>query len=194
MADATAERALCEAILAKTGDTVLSETLSGTNQLTQWAHVPEGDVFDPESGGQWYYHCHPREDGTQPPEHGHFHLFLRPEGRAGPVHHLIALSVDAHGRPLRLFTVNHWVVGGDWLPAPATAALLPRFDIHLARPGYLVNRWLTAMVRQHEDEIAALIHTRDARLAARPGPPAEAREDRALEVLSSLALGTGRAE
>lgn len=186
---AEAERRFCEATLAKTGDTVLTETLRDTARVVQWEHAPQGDVFDPGSGAQWYYHCHPRADGAQPDEHGHYHLFLRPEGREGPVHHLIALSVDAMGRPLRFFTVNHWVVGGDWLPAAPTIALLPRFDAHVARPGYLVNRWLTAMLRLHQPRVAALIEARDTAIAAhRPAGGADPLDDRALEVTSEWAL------
>ena len=194
---AEAERLFCETVLAKTGDSILTETLRGHDRISEWAHIPDGDAFDPASGAQWYYHCHPRTGadtgtdtdtaGTDPEEHGHFHCFLRPDGREGPIHHLIALSVDAYGRPLRFFTVNHWVVGDDWLPAAETIALLPRFDAHLARPGYLVNRWLTAMIRLHEAPIAQLIRDRDAVLASHGGDDA-ARANRRREVLSALSL------
>ena len=64
-----------------------------------------------------------------------------------------AIGVDASGRLLRVFTVNHWVVGDVWLPAEATIALLPRFDLQLARPSYLVNLWLTAIFVAYEAEI-----------------------------------------
>ena len=93
--------------------------------------------------------------------------------------------MTATGRPLRLFTVNQWVVADDWLDATGTIALLARFDVHLARPDYLVNRWLTAMVMAHEVAITELIDARDKRLE---DLPSDAKEDRALEVLSSLAL------
>ncbi|MCF8516802.1 MAG: hypothetical protein K9G72_20945 [Rhodobacteraceae bacterium] len=182
---ARAEIALCERILAKTGETVLTATLRGAERLEHWQHFPQGDVYDPESGAVWFYHCHPKSPTQPEEEHGHFHCFLRPEGKAGPIHHLIAIGMTATGRPLRLFTVNQWVVADDWLDATGTIALLSRFDVHLARPDYLVNRWLTAMVMAHEAVIADLIGARDAQLA---NLPAAAREDRALEVLSSLAL------
>jgi hypothetical protein len=48
-----------------------------------------------------------------------------------------------------------------------------------------VNRWLTAMVRLHERQIAALIEARDAALA---GLGEGAREDRSHEVLSEAML------
>jgi hypothetical protein len=190
MADDDRSRALqealfCERILAKSGENVLRSTLTDASSVDAWSHYPPGDIFDPESGAQWYYHCHvPSADGI---EHGHFHCFLRPEGAKGPVHHLIAVGVDAHGRLHRLFTVNQWVVGDTWLGAEETISLLPRFDVQMPKPSYLVNRWLTAVVRLYEDEIAVLIRERDERLRTHVPPENIAvREDRSLEVTSSL--------
>jgi hypothetical protein len=180
---AAQEALFCEQVLAKGGDNVLHATL-GDALVTAWEHYPPGDVFDPASGAQWYYHCHipPAED-----EHGHFHCFLRPEGKDGPVHHLVAVGVDAHGRLQRLFTVNQWVVGDTWLEAAASIALLPRFDMQMPNPSYLTNRWLTAILRLYEDDIAGLIRTRDATLSAHQPPAGTApRDDRALEVTSEL--------
>ncbi|RZA08961.1 MAG: hypothetical protein EOP02_36130 [Proteobacteria bacterium] len=186
---AAQEAAYCERLLAKSGENVLRETLRDAPSVSAWSHYPPGDVFDPESGGQWYYHCHlPPADDV---EHGHYHCFIRPDGVKGPVHHLIAIGVDAYGKLHRLFTVNQWVVGDSWLDAEPTIALLQRFDMELAKPSYLVNRWLTAIVRQYQPEIQQLIVERDgalARLAAQSDMVA-ARQDRSLEVTSSLVIG-----
>ena len=181
------EARFCQQVLAKSGDTVLSATLRETDTLEEWKHVPAGDAFDPESGAQWYYHCHPKQAGIA--EHGHFHCFVRPNGKDGPVHHLIALGVDAYGNLIRLFTVNQWVVGDAWLDAAGTVALLPRFDLQLGRPSYLVNRWLTAIVRYYADDIALLIGQRDIAIAAQSAEDAAlARQDRGLEVTSQLTV------
>ncbi len=182
---AAREVMFCERVLAKTGDSVLHETLRGAERVETWAHYPKGDVFDPETGAQWYYHCHAPE--TSSGEHGHFHCFIRPQGNAGSVHHLVAVGVDAHGRLLRLFTVNQWVVGDDWLDAAPTIALLPHFDVHLAKPSYLVNRWLTAILKLYENEIAKLINERDVVIAKHTVPDGtSAKNDRELEVTSEL--------
>jgi hypothetical protein len=184
------EIAFCESLLAKGGLNVLSETFRDTSQITAWEHYPPGDVFDPASGAQWFYHCHPAEEGAA--EHGHFHCFVRPQGTDGPIHHLAAVGVDAYGRLLRIFTVNQWVVGDDWLDAEGAVALLPRFDVQMPRPSYLVNRWLTAIFSAYENEIAELIRQRDLALAAHiPPQGVEARQDRALEVTSELNLTAG---
>ena len=177
----------CESILAKGGLNVLLETLADAKSVEAWSHYPKGDVFDPETGAQWYYHAHvPAFDGV---EHGHFHCFVRPDGKQGPVHHLIAVGVDAHGRLHRLFTVNQWVVGDNWLDAEATIALLPRFDVQMPKPSYLVNRWLSAVLRRYEPEIADLIRERDRVLASHvPANGIATREDRSLEVTSVLMI------
>jgi hypothetical protein len=184
---ALAEIAFCETVLAKGGLTILSETLRGAETVDAWAHYPPEDVFDPASNAQWYYHCHPAERDSI--EHGHFHCFLRPQGPAGPIHHLAAIGVDASGRLLRIFTVNQWVVGDDWADADQTIAAMARFDMQMPRPSYLVNRWLTAIFVAHEAAIAQLIRERDQVIGAHvPQGMVSAREDRALEVTSELRL------
>lgn len=197
-ARARLEIAHCEAVLAKAGLSVLGETLRDATDIRQWDHYPPGDVFDPQSGAQWYYHCHAAdqdaaaEADAPASEHGHFHCFVRPHGAGGPIHHLAAIGVDAHGRILRLFTVNRWVVGDDWLDAEGTIALLSRFNVEMPRPSYLVNRWLTAVFVACEDEIAGLIRARDRTIEAHVPPQGVApREDRSLEVTSELLLGPG---
>lgn len=175
------EIAFCEHVLAKGGATVLTETLTGIAQPQSWVKYPAGEVFDPQTGAQWFYHSHAPSADTS--EHGHFHCFVRPDGPNGPIHHLCAVGVDPHGRLLRLFTVNHWVVDDDWLDAEPTIALLPRFDVHMPQPNYLVNRWLTAVLAAYESDIVDLIRTRDQVIVAhRPDDGGNARADRALEV------------
>src|SRR5690606_4258935 len=53
---AEAEIAHCEDILAKGGLSVLSETFRDAAEVRAWDHYPAGDVFDPSSGAQWFYH------------------------------------------------------------------------------------------------------------------------------------------
>ena len=185
---ALAEIAFCEAVLAKGGLNVLSETFQGVSSIEAWDHYPPGDVFDPASNSQWFYHCHPAAEGSA--EHGHFHCFLRPQGANGPIHHLVAIGVDANGRLLRLFTVNQWVVGDDWADAETLIGLASRFDMQMPRPSYLVNRWLTAVFAAYEPQIVDLLRERDRVLAAAGGGVLE---DRGLEVLSEFIVPAPRA-
>ena len=178
---AAQEALFCEQVLAKGGDNVLKATLRDA-PVAAWTHYPPGDVFDPASGSQWYYHCHIPPAGD---EHGHFHCFVRPSGSEGPVHHLVAVGVDAYGRLLRLFTVNQWVVGDSWLAAEGTIELLRRFDVQMPQPSYLTNRWLSAILRLYAPEIEELIRRRDALLEAKVPPQGTSvRDDRSLEVTS----------
>lgn len=180
------EIAFCEHVLAKGGATVLTETLRCVPRPERWAKYPQdGGIFDPKTGAQWFYHCHDtvQSSAGMAAEHGHFHCFVRPDDAAGPIHHLCAVGVDPNGRLVRLFTVNQWVVGDDWLKAEPTIALLPRFDVHMPQPNYLVNRWLTAVLLAYEPQVAALIRARDAAIACHePAEGGDPRLSRALEV------------
>ncbi len=167
-------------------------------------HYPKGDVFDPESHAQWYYHAHDKRE--RPGEHGHFHTFLRgggmPEGiapapladfqppadRHDLVCHLIAISMDKAGWPIGLFTTNRWVTAETWYAAHDVAALLGSFDLRLNKPSWPVNRWLSAMLVLFRPQIEELLQQRDLRLRAwqRQHPDVNAWEDRRLEVASQL--------
>lgn len=182
---AAQEMQYCSAILAKSGTSVLLRILPQAD-LSTYQQYPEGGVYDPASGAQWFYHCH--DDSADLGEHGHFHCFVRPDGPESEPVHLIAIGVDAHSQPLRLFTVNQWVVGGGYYDAGKTNALLERFNVEMALPDYLVNRWLTACLSRYEEEIIALNKARDAALEADPRPLQEVLADREIEVLSELRL------
>lgn len=181
------EMAYCEAILAKSKLSVLLQVLPSSG-LSTWQHYPEKEVFDPASGAQWYYHCHDDSDALG--EHGHFHCFVRPDGHDSPACHLVAVGVTARGKITRLFTVNQWVVGGQWYDAEATNHLLGRFNVELAYPDYLVNRWLTAVLTRYEDEIVQLNKQRDSAIALIPGSHEEALENRKFEVTSEFKFTT----
>jgi len=198
------EAADCQRVLAKTGDSVVDELLRGHGPLQPWQHYPPGDVFDPESHAQYYYHLHPA-DQRAAGDHGHFHTFLRPLGMPpglrpavvpdGPgdgdaLSHLIAIAMDGRGLPVGLFATNRWVTGEVWYAAPDVAAMLDAFVVDLARPSWPANRWITAMLRLFRPQIAALLEARDAVVAcaAADRPLAEVLEDRRLEVLAQVSI------
>jgi hypothetical protein len=114
----------CARALTKGGINVVGEVLRGQGTFYEMDHYPEGDVYDPDHHAQYYYHAH-REDAD---EHGHFHTFVRgsalpedmmpatgfqetqpwPRGEDA-VAHLVAVSMDAWGKPIGLFATNRWV-------------------------------------------------------------------------------------
>jgi hypothetical protein len=81
MAAAGNEVLECRRVLAQSGETILGELLRDSGGVVEWNHYPEGDVYDPLSHAQYFYHAHPPGQRTDP-EHGHFHTFLRPRGMA----------------------------------------------------------------------------------------------------------------
>lgn len=192
----------CLRVLRKVNLNIVGEVLKGQGQFVRLTHYPQGDVYDRESHAQYYYHAH--RNG----EHGHFHLFLRakgmpngcapiPEaaGRDWPagdqaLSHLIAISMDKFGAPTGLFTTNRWVTAETWYPGTDVIRMLPHFAIDHAWPSWPTNRWLTAMVRLFQPQIAELVTARDTALAARRAahPDRDVFEDRDFEVLSEISI------
>ncbi|MBZ0324749.1 MAG: hypothetical protein K8F57_00985, partial [Alphaproteobacteria bacterium] len=57
MAEAGAEILECYRVLAKTGDNIVGEILRGQGGFVELNHYPDGDVYDSDSGAQYYYHA-----------------------------------------------------------------------------------------------------------------------------------------
>ncbi|MGH6900948.1 MAG: DUF6969 family protein [Geminicoccaceae bacterium] len=193
-------------ILAKTGDNMVGVVLRQEGPFDVLDHYPKGDVFDPESHAQWYYHAHDKKE--RPGEHGHFHTFMRGGGmppgiepaalpdfqpkehKHDLVSHLVAVSMDRSGWPIGLFTTNRWVTGETWYAARDVAAMLDGFDMRMDKPSWSVNRWLTGMLRLFRPQIEELLRQRDGRVRAwrRQYPDVNTYEDRRLEVTSQLPI------
>ncbi|MCW5588903.1 MAG: hypothetical protein KIT27_04490 [Legionellales bacterium] len=189
---------------------VVFPLLSTTDQLPYWQHQPKGDVRDPAHFTQYYYHAHPSNDDERVQEHGHFHLFFMPKaipygtdfiiandhyheslGKKENLTHLIAISMNEQGRPIALFTVNHWVVPGVWYSAEVLISMLDQFKVeHESAPWAITSQWLTAMVQLFNPYIAELLLQRDKVIAeyAQQHPESHVYYDKALEVTSVLSL------
>jgi len=196
----------CYWVLAKTNDNIVGELLRGEETFYEWNHYPDGDVYDHETHSQYYYHAHPPDE--RPGEHGHFHAFLRPKGMPEGIapadvpdyeapkdsddalSHLIAISMDAKGFPIKLFTTNRWVTGEVWYTAQDVCRLLPFFAIDHAQPSWPVNIWITNMVILFRPQIRRLIEIRDETVEnwMRDHPTENTFEDRGLEVTSELPI------
>lgn len=167
-------------------------------------HYPPGDVYDEETASQYYYHSHRPESG----EHGHFHTFIRADGIPDTMEpypysgeaeqalgedaicHLIAISMDAQGLPVELFTTNRWVTGETFYSAKDTIALLQKFEIDHVYPCLGTNRWLTAMLRLFRPQIEQLLIERDKKISEyqAQNPEADVFEDEELEVTSIIEI------
>jgi hypothetical protein len=155
-----------------------------------------------------------------PAEQGHFHLFLRAEGmprevmplllpevaiaslptppQAAPskrgardeVSHLVAIAIDRGGEAVRLFTTNRWVTGETWYRAEDVIRMLDSFSLDAGEPAGVVNRWLAAIVRLYQPEIAMLLRKRDEAVMdpRRRRRRVDVFEDPKLEITSSLSI------
>ncbi len=196
----------CREALAARGSTVIHEGVGeavgreaagdAAADIVDWRHYPEGEVYDPASHVQYFYHRHPPHklaapDAAGRAEHGHFHLFLGGEGipagmaplllpeiavanaalprqsaplkRGGSdeICHLVAIAVNAQGDPIRLFTTNRWVTGETWYRAEDVIGMLGRVRFAHSEKPALLNRWIEALVRLFQPEIAVLLRQRD---------------------------------
>lgn len=173
--------------LALDGLTILTELLRDESDapLVRWQHYPEGDVEDPVTGAMYYYHAHAPAERPEE-EHGHFHLFVRPD-TSSSFSHVVGLSLDALGRVRTAFTTNRWVTDELMRPADEVLAMVPeRFVIERARPSWLLSRWLMAVPRLIWPQLVRLLRDRDAALAwsGVAALPEAVGEDRDLQVLS----------
>src|SRR5688572_25945871 len=109
--------------IAGRGGNLLDEVLTGRESFYEFERYPEHRVASPESGSEYYYHCHRGDEG----EHGHFHAFLRLADATFV--HLAAIRIDERGLPVGLFTVNRWTTDEAWRSAKDVIAVLPRFSI-----------------------------------------------------------------
>lgn len=216
----------CRERLAAKNRSILGEVAPGAGRLAadglcEWRHYPAGEVYDPASHAQYFYHVHPA-NRRPPREHGHFHTFMRIEGmpsgvvplvlpeaavaelapspQGAPlkrgtreeVSHLVAISLDRHGEPIRLFTTNRWVTGETWYRADDVIAMLDRFAIGATDLSAVRDRWLVAVMQLFRPQIAALLKQRDATVMAwRRRRRANVFEDPRLETISSLEIDLG---
>jgi hypothetical protein len=197
MYDAATEATECAAALAQDGTNPVTEVVAGATAVEEWMHFPPGDVVDPQTNSQFYYHAHAAEERVDG-EHGHFHAFVHPkkidsaltpvpvvglkQDDAACIAHLVGISTDATGDVIRLFTTNRWVTGETWFDAGAMISLLDRFNVTVDAPSRDLNRWVSAVVCMYRPQIADLIRARDEAIAAHGGD--NVFEDRALQVTS----------
>lgn len=87
--------------LARDGRTVVSASLGSETRVFHWRHYPAGDVHDPVTHAQYFYHAHPPEPGGPAPdgEHGHFHAFLRARGLKPGARPLVMPELAIAGHP-----------------------------------------------------------------------------------------------
>jgi len=200
----------CMRVLGKSGQDLVKEVLQGQD-FVQWRQYPqEKGVYDAESHAQYFFHAH-EASWDEWDDYGHFHTFIRLPGITSEMQavdtntsdlppeqvieatHLVGISLDNQGQPVRLFTTNRWVTAETWYGGEDVIALLDQFEIDLAKPSWPLNRWLTAMLVLYRDEIEELIRQRDVVISAwsEDHPDTNVYEDRELAVTSALVINLG---
>jgi hypothetical protein len=188
----------CYRVLQKSNSNVVAEVLRGQGEFYELDHYPNGDVYDSDTHSQYFYHSH-REG-----EHGHFHTFLREKGMPKDCHpveqseapfmkkrddklsHLIAISMNRAGYPIRLFTTNRWITADNWYTADDVIKMLDRFEMDLAWPSWPANIWIGAMMRLFRPQIEELVRERNSAVAdwQDQHPDDDAFEDRGCDITS----------
>jgi len=206
MAEAGVQIFECYRLLAKHGENIVGEVLKGQGTFYEYDHCPAGDVYDPETHSQYYYHAH------RTGEHGHFHAFLRDHGmpnglrpieqtraafmdeRDDKLSHLIAISMNQAGFPIALFTTNRWVTADNWYVADDVIAMLDSFRMDMAYPSLPVNIWINNMFSLFRPQIEELIRMRDAKIAgwAETHRDQDVFEDRELSITSVRKISVER--
>lgn len=104
--------------------------------------------------------------------------------------HIIGVSMDRMGKPVRLFTTNRWVTGETWYDAETVCQLVELYSVNHAFPSWPTNLWLNALVYEHRELIKKLVHERDEVIERWQAkfPNQNVFEDRQLEVASSAEI------
>ncbi len=138
----------------RNGTGLAQAALFGATHFREWQHYPRQDARDEANGTEFYYHAHAADERIRH-EHGHFHVFSRTEPDGSFVH-LVGISLDSYGLPIRLFLTNRWVTGESWVSAASIRPRLNRFCFKGYGPVAPLGDWLTAMIHLYRAEIEAL--------------------------------------
>ena len=188
------------------GKNILHYTLKKNRRHKSMHHYPTGDRIDRKTGAQYFYHCH--RENMDRNEHGHFHCFLRynhiqkrikptplPDWKIyldNPMTHIICISMDLYGQPIRLFTVNRWVTSEIWYDAEYAPSFIKRFKMNLTDDPYwqILDQWVESMLHLFSPQITWLHHQRDAAIAHHQllNPDSNIYEDHTIEELSEISI------
>jgi hypothetical protein len=99
LANAGAVLTECRRAFAGQPGGILGAVCADGPGFAEWRHYPVGEVYDPHSHAQYFYHAHPAAQRTAR-EHGHFHTFLRADGMPAGVAPLVLPESAVADAPL----------------------------------------------------------------------------------------------
>ena len=145
---------------AESGRTLNEAALCGAKDFVEWQHYPANDLVDETTGYEFYYHAHAANE-MPAGEHGHFHVIKR---EATDFHHLIGISLDQKGMPVRFFTTNQWVTGEVMVDAIRVMKSIKGFEMAVMGRMAPVAKWLSALIQLFSVEIEHVVTERDQKL------------------------------
>ena len=146
---------------AETGRTLNEAALCGAKDFVEWQHYPSNDLVDEHSGYEFYYHAHSMVEMPNG-EHGHFHVIKRD---VQSFHHLIGISLDQKGLPVRIFTTNQWVTGEEMVDSDIAIKFIKEFELTTKGRMAPVSKWISAFIQLFAAEIEGLLLERDKKIA-----------------------------
>ena len=169
----------CQKYLTSHGSTVVAEVLKDQGAINEFEHYPKGDVYDRVHCSQYYYHSHRKN------EHGHFHTFYASYDKGKlDFSHLVGISMDSQDYAFKLFTINHWITGGNWRNANALESRVKNFQVVGSGPSHKVNHWINHIFILFRPQIMRVIRDRDAYIEGLEDK--KTLKDIRLEVISSI--------
>jgi hypothetical protein len=148
----------CREAWAARGTDVVAELGSGgADNLVDWRHYPNGEVYDPATHIQYFFHRHPAAipgDASGVEEVGHFHLFLHGEGMPAGITPLVLPEVAVANAPLPRQSAP--------LKRGARDELSHLIAISIDRRGeavrlFTTNRWVTGETWYRADDVIRML-------------------------------------
>ncbi len=170
-----------EQMITPKGKNIIHYTLEEKRRHRKMDHYPKGDRIDYDTGAQYFYHCHRENFETE--EHGHFHCFLRykhipkhirpkplpvwDKNIYNPMTHIVAIAMNRHGLPIRLFSVNRWISYEVWYDAQHTLSFIKQFKMTKQDNSYwqILDRWVSGMLHLFSPQIQWINNARDLRIS-----------------------------
>lgn len=178
-----------QAHYAERGLSMAQVALAGADDFIEFRHYPKNDLVDLGSGYEMYFHAHSfnQKKNDLSFECGHFHLFKRDQAAPLKFTHLIAISLNQQGLPVKLFTTNGWVTGEVMKDAKQLKPLLANFQIQVKGRMAPLARWVSGLVHIFQSEIQDLLTVRDQqiqKMVTKSNSRTQVLEDQSCHVLS----------
>ena len=166
------------------GSNVVQKIMNGKKYKKHpLVHYPiDGGVFDKKTRYRVFFHAHSKN------EYGHFHTFY--EKPNGDLVHLIMVSMNKKGYPIKLSATNRWVTGDVFVKADELKELFSGFMINEDLfPDPRIGKFIQELFTAYKNDIFKLMDERDKAIYHYVKEHTRTPfEDRSVEILSSKSI------